>query len=820
MDFFYRGQVVYPHLYKGRILHFTMKDPEKKREYQLPNEFRDRKWMFYNQGVLDQYNDVILVEGENDLQSLIDAKYYNTIAQIGQTSEQQIKALGVQCRKKRLFLWLDNDAPNKKGKRPGHEYVRKICKALPDLEIRVILYPDDMDPDEYIRGLKGDKRAGVQELLSKAVDYISWEIVQAGRNEDLEGRLASLKENKVFEAISLKPDAEQEVYSEKLQKIGFSEKAVKGLLQDRLEIRRKLAIYLETLPDRSKADPNVIANIIHNSLSVDGRFFFDREARVYLLYERKIYEVGNNRPFNALMKKQTMLLPTQKPGNSVWESLASEGYNSGQQIDLDNWIATDDATDTIFINFNATNNSILRINRAGISEVPNGMNDEGVLLRSSNLIRPFTYLPDVDVREAFSDLKRLVFDNLTCDPEQRYFIMCWFISAFLFDFTESQALMKFAGASASGKSTGAKLLTLLLYGDKQVGAPSAAAAFSEASQNPLLVIDNLETEDITKPMKNFLLLAASKNSKTKRTAGTESGTTKESPKSLVLITAIEPFPKAEMINRTIEIEFSRAFQTDDFVENEVSREIIKKRDAILSGILKLISKRVLPNLEKRRGFMTILQKEYKGHSKSRLNDHLSIMMLILEAALPLLPFYAKDDFLYGMETGEAEIRKQWIEYQNRKAHDIEVGSNDIVKLLDGIVREYTMRMKDKELTLESRKGFDLGVFCYQDPEYGLEMVKTPPREEEEDGEIYWESFLEFEATSGDIVPALNMYCKNYGLRNPYPSTAVFGSRLKNDRETLHKAGWELVTKDGESIYSRRVKGQRYFKFRKRLIVAI
>ena len=33
--------------------------------------------------------------------------------------------------------------------------------------------------------------------------------------------------------------------------------------------------------------------------------------------------------------------------------------------------------------------------------------------------------------------------------------------------------------------------------------------------------------------------------------------------------------------------------------------------------------------------MTILQKEYKGHSKSRLNDHLSIMMLILESPFAL-----------------------------------------------------------------------------------------------------------------------------------------------------------------------------------------
>ena len=195
-----------------------------------------------------------------------------------------------------------------------------------------------MDPDEYIRGIEGDKRAGVQELLAKAVDYLSWEIALAGKNEDLESRLASLKENEVFEAIALKPAAEQEVYSEKLQQIGFSEKAVRGLLQDRLELRRKLAIYYETLPDRSKADANMIANIVHNSLSVDGRFFFDREDRVYLLHGRKIFEVGNNRPFNALMKKMTMLLPTESPGRACgnpWPAKDTiRAANRSGQLDL------------------------------------------------------------------------------------------------------------------------------------------------------------------------------------------------------------------------------------------------------------------------------------------------------------------------------------------------------------------------------------------------------------------------------------------------------------------------------------------------------
>ncbi len=814
VDMFGPGFLIYPHFIGGKVRHISTKDPRKQRPpFQLPVEKRHKDWRFYNQDAIDIYSEIILLEGEDDLQTVLDTGAGNVIGMIGQISEVQIKALASTMRKKILYLWMDNDLPNAKGKRPGHNYIRKICGALKNIEVRIILYPDGIDPDEYLRGFQGDRRQEIKRLMATAVDYLSWEIGQAGNLSNLEERLEALKEYKVFNAIALLPEIKQQIFAEKLVGIGFSKKAVAEQLEERLDIRRKLNIYFETLPDKSKADPNIVADIIYQGFTQDGMFFYDNAATVFLMYNHQIYEISNNRPFNALMKKNTMLLPTRDPGRSVWESLASEGFNSGNQINFSSWTHTDRIKDAVFVNLNSPSNTIMKLYKQGVEELPNGLNEDGILLRSSDDIKPFTYLPDASMRKGFRLIKELLLDTLTCEKEQRWLVISWLVSAFLLDFSQAHALMKFAGGSAAGKSKCAGRLSHLLYGEDQVGNPSAAAAYSEASRNPMVIIDNLESGDFNNSILKFLLLAATGGQKTKRSSGTESGTTKEKPKALILVTAIEPFLKPELINRTIEIEFNARFKNDGFVEDEVIGNIQKNRDLMMSCILKLVATQIIPNLTERKKYITILQKEYRGHSKDRMNEYLALLMLILDKVLPYMPFYGEDDVNYGMDSGAKEIRKAWITTQDAQAKETEVSSNTIMKLLDGIIRECTMRMKEIDVKTEDVSGYDEPMFYYRHPEYGLHLFKSRATNFMEDDEGYSKSYIEFEATSKDIVFAFDKFCRNNGLKNPYNTGAVFGSRLKNDVKLLQKGGWELITKEGIEPYAKVVKGRRFYKFR-------
>lgn len=809
-DFFAKRLVIFPHLHDGRVLHYTIKDPAGKIAYQLPNTHRHKKWRFYNQDALKKYNELILVEGENDTLSVLGTGVKQVVGLIGQVSDAQLKALGQVCSKKQIYLWMDNDYDPENPFTKGFGYIRKICHTLPCLDVRIFIYDERFgDPDEYIQQYEGDKGKAICRLRASSVDYLTWEIMQADRYGSLEGKFDHLKQFNIFPQIGLRPEIERQIYIEKIEELGFSHKAISEQLETDGGLRKRISLYMDDLPSKRDADPNIIADMIHEYFSDNGRFFKDKWAKVWLLYNHQIYDVGTNRPFNALIKRLTRLLPTKEPGRSVWESLASEAFNTGREIELGGWLHTERSNETIFVNLNSPNNNLIKVGPTKIEEIQNGINSDHVLLKSSPKIAPVRIYLDADIEKSLGLLKRYIFDNLTCEPEQRFFVLCWLISTFLADFSPHVSpLFKAEGATASGKTTAARLLEYFLYGSDHLGEISVAGAYAEAAQSPLLVIDNLENQDLKNEMLKFLLLVATRGSKVKRKGGTESDTTQEHPKALVMITAIEPFIKTELINRTFTITFEKRFRSDSFIEDEVTKKILKHRDFMISGVLKLIQQDILPSLSDRTEYMVVLNKMFKGHSKDRTNPYLALMMLILEKVLKYWPGApAKED-----------IWTSWIMYQNLLAREHEVSSNDILSLLNGLMREYRLAMQRDNVQADYMlMDDDLGrAMKYQHPDYGLTVLMSKPEVLPEDPD-HTVSYIQMDFTSNDIAFAFAKFCKNNGLKNPYPSGSVFGARLANDRKILHKGGWELITRDKNSSYIKTIRGQRYFRFRHTLI---
>lgn len=822
IDYFRKGLAIFPHVNGQRVDHFTIKDPEKKLKYQLSAIARAKQWRFYNQVAFESYNEVIVVEGEHDLLSVMCAGIRHVAGLIGQVADYQIKALKSYAAYKHIYLWLDND-------KAGRDFIRKICTALNGVaNIRIIIYDEKYkDPDEYLKAFDGDKRKEVKRLQLEAVDYLTWELAEIAKLEDLDNKLNALKERKIFAAVAEMVQSEKEVFIEKIERLGLSKQAIGEEIEFNQPLLSTINNYLGELKNQKDANPKQLAMDTFNYFAKNGRVYRDRFHNVFIWYRHETVEVGMNRPFNSLMLRLTGLDPSRMPGRSVWEILASLCYNSGKQIDIASWIHTERETDTIYVNLNSPNSTILKISKCFIEEISNVLNKDDVLLKSSEDILPVNYLPDTGIDEGMQVFKKLIFDSLTCEMEQRYLIICWIVSAFLIDFTPYIAVMKFSGSKGSGKTTAARAVSYLVFGLDNVEEQTTSAAYSTASQNPLVIMDNLEAADRSKSKSQFILHSASRVGKRKRAAGTESGTTKEKPKSLILITAIEPFTRGEEIDRIYDLDFSKNNKSDDFVEDENIGAIKKKRNLMLSAILKFIQKDILPDLSRRKEYMVILKKEYKGHAKDRTDEYLAILMLILEKVLKYIPFYKTTDLLWGVESGASEIWNAWITYQDAKAKDTETTSNSIVSLLDGIVREYLVKMKDsqedhtvglKGFQNEYYKNYDEKDFTYTHPEYLLEIFKT--RNEiinEEGNEPYTRTFIEFMATAGDIVYAFNRFCKNNGTRNPYTSGSILAARLRNDINVLKNAGWETVDRPGFEPYYTRKHGLTYWKLRKVII---
>ncbi len=158
-DYFFAGLAIFPHFSQGRVVHFTCKDPNKKYEMQLPKSVfvcpehpldvqgrkgkcracekelaerpvRGESWLGWNQDALYKKGELIIVEGENDLMSLVDAGAHNVIALCGNPSDERLKGIVSHCSGRHVYLCFDNDDG-------GHKYVRKFAPLLEAEEAKV-----------------------------------------------------------------------------------------------------------------------------------------------------------------------------------------------------------------------------------------------------------------------------------------------------------------------------------------------------------------------------------------------------------------------------------------------------------------------------------------------------------------------------------------------------------------------------------------------------------------------------------------------------------------------------------------------------------
>jgi hypothetical protein len=353
---------------------------------------------------------------------------------------------------------------------------------------------------------------------------------------------------------------------------------------------------------------------------------------------------------------------------------------------------------------------------------------------------------------------------------------CWILSAFFLDFTSDKPLLKLSGHTGSGKTTAARLLSSLLYGADHVESATVAYYYADASHNPYLICDNLETEDLGREVVQFLLHVATGIAKGKRKAGTDSETVRESAKALVAITAIEPLTKPELINRTYDIEFRSMFKQAGFMQRQHLQELVGARGRILSGLFRLFAREVLPDLEARRKeILADLQLRHPCHAKQRVDSFLTIMMVILRALLGVL------------EPGRDrtwEILDGWIRYQGRLAEETERDTNVALYLLEALAKEMLARGEDFER------------------EYYLKHEKVA-------GATGEAKTLSFVANGRDLLMAMQILSKNKGFKLPFSNTQQMGVRLANEDAVLEKAGWSR-----EPV--RIIHGVRYHRYTKRL----
>lgn len=144
-DFFPRDVFIYPHYVKGRVSHFTFKDPTKRLTYQLPKKCSLNNYLFYGQDTFGASEFLMLVEGENDWLAVMESgKSPATFAIIGQISGEQLEWLKNHCGQKKIITMFDPDDAGDKY-RFKVELLRRHFKGL--LHVKP---PQDKDIDELL----------------------------------------------------------------------------------------------------------------------------------------------------------------------------------------------------------------------------------------------------------------------------------------------------------------------------------------------------------------------------------------------------------------------------------------------------------------------------------------------------------------------------------------------------------------------------------------------------------------------------------------------------------------------------------------------
>lgn len=802
--FFPNDVIIFPHFIGEDVASFTMKDPSKQKEFQWRAKDRDKDWHFYNQDVLKKYKEIILVEGENDLLSLMDAGYSNVICMIGGISEEQLKYLYAHLKNKTLFIWADKDPA-------GFQYIRRISDYLDGLkcQVSIITHPGETkDPDEFIQNIKADPRKQIKDAIDKSLTYIYWEIEQAERLPDLKDKIEHFEDTELFEKISFVEGMERDAVFHKLLQVGFSGDSLNEELSKFDDLKKIFDTkWVKGLVKNENA--NSLAMTIFTYFQKVGKFFFNSTNKASLLYKGKIYQISDNPFFNPLIMFKTGLNYKLTPAPAIWEALRSYAIIHGVKIEQLSWLHTDFKQDSIFINPNMPDNKILKVSPGKIEEIENGLNDDHVLLSGCPMMNDFEFRPDVNIKDGMNLLKELFFQNLACDVKQRYWIVSWMIMSFLIDFSHQRPIAKFSGSSASGKSTAIKLISYLLYGQNHVGLPTPAAAFATGTENPLVILDNIEN-DILPKYRDFLLQAVGEGSKIKRAIGSDTKVVHEKVKCIVATTAIEPFDRPELINRTWDFEFTKIFHSKDFLESAIIRKIEKNRNLILSTILKFISEEILTNTDRIEELYKLIKLTFQAHPKDRTDDSLCLLMFIMEKLTNYFPLNEFDpNFTKGSDQAEV-IRSAWIGYQKSIALDSETGSSHCLTLLNSLVKEIRgiVREDNTEHLLWNHPKFgdDFKTFYHPDLKIEVAVSKKITIENKEKQQYRMYKLMVTSSTLHDVFSQIS---RNLGRPYMFRSCQVLTQRMKNDHKILKDNGWDIPLNDkGNISYHHIIKGTR------------
>ena len=821
-DYFAKGFYIFPWQNESGVIgYWSAKDSTKKRPgCKLKNEFKKAGVLWGNQKAIRRES-VQIVEGEDDLLSMLDAGQGDTLCAMGQVSQAQIDFI-VQERNtpqkgpKSLFFWFDRDVNWKNGLAPaGLRYVRKFYQALfnaghTSMNICSNFLMPGEDPDDYIQKDLTTAAARVQQAKNQSINPMSYELMSLPKyTMTQEGVVIAeqlinyLSQIEFWQYLGLLPELQRDFVIANVCSYQISRDAVMGQLKQKASLMHTIEAANEDAGAKMMKEERHhrrIAKIIWDSFKMRGLFFVV-EKKVMLFFGHKIYTIDNNTEYRALIHRECGLNSTSTIYKFITAELEALCFNQGEHMNQFSWIHRERDGDKIslYSNMKDKENRILKLCDGDIKLIENGVNDDKVLLKESGKMEPFTYDASVDVPSVLADLKHIFLDSMSCDLYQSYLVLAHALAPFFIPLTKAKALLKCEGGSGSGKTTGARFAGLLMMGKDIVGKTTSAAAYSMGNQEPMIVFDNIENHNLNLDLLDFFLLVSTGATRDKRSQGSDTGVVSETLNTIIWITGIEPFSKPELINRTLTIKFDEKYRRKDkALMDDLMEELIDKRDPILSALLQVIAREVLPTIqERRRYWVGHIRNTFPNHSKNRMDEYIATLMCLIESLLPYLPIEKSATYFIPEGKNHAHhILEQWLGYQDAITGQIESDSNQVLEALD--------RFRDSAILRYSSEGADpsmdgapvvllYGIKISKTGGYGSTLLddKNP-------------TVIEFTCSTSQLLTAFKTSARDSGNKCPFNNASQLAARYNDQKSLLVKSGWtrkQTKTVNGTKHYT-------------------
>ena len=449
-------------------------------------------------------------------------------------------------------------------------------------------------------GVRSLPEGAEEEERNRLLEPILGEISEQSPLE--QSRLLKLVQERIGGGVSMATLKEQIRAIQKDRKVEFRNekkkaKRMSGAMPGSCRARVD-EVLIDTELENGAPDYTLAAEAAYDWFTANGaQFFHTLQGEPFMYFDNAIYwmdspDRGRKRHYAAMLYKHTGMVPTSNGGRTFFEVLPSLAMIRGQVRDHFSWLHTDVASYTVYFNLNNPEHEIAKITPDEIQIMKNGGNEDGIILDGSRKMKPLKFLPDADLEEADRLLVDLLVGNMTCPQGDRFLILSWLSCFLLIDFAGTRPMTRFEGSAGSGKTTASKITSTLLYGEPQHKKATDAANYTDGSQNPLIVLDNIEVKQMTEDLTTFMLTSITGIAKEKRKSGTDSETITERTKCLLNTTGIEPLcgELSEILSRSFVINFDLANQASDcFLESEVISAIQQNRDLIISAIMKRTS---------------------------------------------------------------------------------------------------------------------------------------------------------------------------------------------------------------------------------------